>query len=397
MKCHICKSDYLKNVLNLGNHPLCDDLSNLEYESLNAREYPINILYCNNCFTAFQEHNVFKEILFPPDYHYRARFTKDVLDGMNDLVSKTNKLLTITNKTVLDVGCNDGSLLDIFSKYGYKTIGVEPTKAIEDAKSNKHNLLNRYFDRECTDLILRLYGQPDVICFTNVFAHIENITELLANLKLLFKENTILIIENHYLGAILKNFQFDTFYHEHPRTYSLNSFLQISEILGLKLFKFEFPNRYGGNIRVFMGKDNTIEYDHENLKLILNDEKNFNFLFKKMNEKLINWRKFTHQKIENLITLNGGPLIAKAFPARAAIIIKILNLNEKHIKYICEKPGSLKIGNYVPGTKIEIKSDDILSNEKPIFIINFAWHIAKEIREYLSEIIPNTIVIDIIE
>ena len=60
--------------------------------------------------------------------------------------------------------------------------------------------------------------------FTNVFAHIEDLKNLLKNLGLILSENTVLIIENHYLGSIIKKNQFDTFYHEHPRTYSLKSF-----------------------------------------------------------------------------------------------------------------------------------------------------------------------------
>ena len=69
----------------------------------------------------------------------------------------------------------------------------------------------------------------DLICFTNVFAHIENLNELLKNLKALINKDTVLIIENHYLGSILKKNQFDTFYHEHPRTYSLKSFSFIAK------------------------------------------------------------------------------------------------------------------------------------------------------------------------
>ena len=62
------------------------------------------------------------------------------------------------------------------------------------------------------------------------------------------------MIENHYLGDILKKHQFDTFYHEHPRTYSLKSFEVIAQSIDKKLLDVEFPQRYGGNIRVFIGR-----------------------------------------------------------------------------------------------------------------------------------------------
>jgi Lon-like protease BrxL-like, ATPase domain len=70
-----------------------------------------------------------------------------------------------------------------------------------------------------------------------------------AALKELMSAGTMLVIENHYLGAVLDRHQFDTFYHEHPRTYSLKSFKRIAQSLGATLSVVEFPTRYGGNIR----------------------------------------------------------------------------------------------------------------------------------------------------
>ena len=83
-----------------------------------------------------------------------------------------------------------------------------------------------------------------------MYLHI-NLNELLTSLKTLITNETILVIENHYLGEVIKK-QFDTFYHEHPRTYSLKSFLEISKLLDMKIIKHKFVKRYNGNIRVFL-------------------------------------------------------------------------------------------------------------------------------------------------
>ena len=96
----------------------------------------------------------------------------------------------------------------------------------------------------------------DVITFTNVFAHIENFKDLIKSLKNLITKETLIVIENHYLGEVIKKNQFDTFYHEHPRTYSLNSFYFISKLLNMNIVKYEFVRRYNGNIRVFFGNKN---------------------------------------------------------------------------------------------------------------------------------------------
>ena len=109
-------------------------------------------------------------------------------------------------------------------KKGARTIAVEPTNAIKDG-NNYHKKFQSYFNSKIAKTIIKNYDKIDFITFTNVFAHINNLKELINNLKILISDKTIIIIENHYLGSVLKKKQFDTFYSEHLRTYSLNSFL----------------------------------------------------------------------------------------------------------------------------------------------------------------------------
>ena len=112
--CEVCGNDKLESVLDLGLHPMCDDLVEVS-DSRVCKDYPIEILYCPKCRTAHQKYQVPKHELFPMTYHYRARFTADVLDGMRGLVdSCENNFGSLNGKLVLDIGCNDGSLLGFF-------------------------------------------------------------------------------------------------------------------------------------------------------------------------------------------------------------------------------------------------------------------------------------------
>ena len=339
-------------------------------------------------------HNVSKKKLFPSNYHYRAKLTQDVLTGMKELVYDLKKETSLNKKVVLDIGCNDGSLLNIFKKKGCITLGVEPTNASIDAKNYGHTIYRSYFNKKIVKKIKKKFKKIDIITFTNVFAHIENFKELVKNLKLLMGNNTILVIENHYLGAVLNKFQFDTFYHEHPRTYSLNSFLKISELLNVKLIKYSFPKRYSGNIRVYFNND-----ENKVLKKtdqILIKEKKFEKKFNLMQKKILTWKKNKKKFFKDLLN-KYGPLPAKAFPGRAAIILNYLKLNEKNIKCVYEKDNSPKINHYVPGTRIPIiKEKEILKETPTVPIINLAWHISKEIKLYLSKLKLKNKVIDII-
>lgn len=385
--CEVCSGTRLKSVLDLGMHPLCDDLVSVG-EDRSCKEYPIRISFCKDCFTAHQICTVPKADLFPATYHYRSRMTGDVLAGMQDFVEYTEKFAgNLSGCKILDIGCNDGSLLSFFSSKKAITYGIEPTNAIDDADSTQHNLHKAFFDGPSTQLLLKEYGKFDIIVLTNVFAHIEDLPGLIANISLLMHDNSLLVIENHYLGSVLDRNQFDTFYHEHPRTYSLKSFEIIASRLQRSVLNACFPSRYGGNIRVVIGpeeKRNLTEWDSE-VYSIYQREADFDKQFTSMNHFIDRWKQSKRTEILAACDEAGGPIEAKAFPGRAAILIKLLNLTENEISCVYEKPGSPKIGHFVPGTKIPIRSDELLFKhiqELPL-ILNLAWHISREIDSYL--------------
>ena len=384
--CEVCGNENLVPVLDLGLHPLCDDLVPLG-DPRECREYPIEILFCRSCNTAHQHFQVPQRELFPASYHYRAHLTADVLRGMTDLVESCEEEVGgLSGKTVLDIGCNDGSLLDFFRERGAITVGLEPTDAFRSAEQNGHATFNDFLSENVADDIAAAHGMPDVITFTNVFAHIEHLDNVLRALKRLMAEQTVVVIENHYLGAVLDGNQFDTFYHEHCRTYSYTSFVHIAESLGVRLLKVDFPSRYGGNIRVFLGTIPIADGDGLDEKALAVREDDFFARFAELRSNVERWRVEKARSLQEKVR-QSGKLRAKAFPARAAILIRLLGLNEESISAVYEKPGSLKIGHYVPGTRIPICSDDELFAlpDKKQPLLNLAWHIPSEIRSYLSE------------
>lgn len=384
--CEVCENNKLESVLNLGHHPMCDDLVRVGEDRV-CKEYPIEIFFCKVCNTAHQRFQVPKEDLFPPTYHYRSRFTVDVLNGMKSLVDSCCKRFgSLAGKKVIDIGCNDGSLLDFFHEQGALTIGVEPTGAYLDAKAKGHITYNSYLSEKLTDSINNAHGKADFITFTNVFAHIEDLKEVLRSLKKLMSEYTVIVIENHYLGSVLDGNQFDTFYHEHPRTYSYGSFVQLASALNTKIAGVEFPSRYGGNIRVFLG--NSLHADlNEALHLdaLAFRESNFFNNFVSLRRNIKNWQGVKYKFLREQFN-KYGQLPAKAFPGRAAILVKLLGLDQNLISAVYEKPGSLKIGHYLPGTRIPIRSDEDLFKEtdQNLPLLNLAWHIPQEIRNYMT-------------
>lgn len=383
--CEVCGGSDLREVLDIGDHPMCDDLVPVGRPHFPA-EYPISIAFCPTCKTAHQRYQIPKRTLFPDTYHYRARHTADVLNGMRQLVERCQaRIGSLRDLLVVDIGCNDGSLLSIFREAGARTVGIEPTGAADDALAAGHFVYRDYLSPTVATELKASHGQAAILTFTNVFAHIENLQEVLAAVKILMGPDTILVIENHYLGAVLDRYQFDTFYHEHPRTYSLTSFKFIAETLGLSLEAVEFPARYGGNIRVIMSSAPDAEKPNLDLSARVEAETDFEQRLCDMAKRIPAWSDAKRREIEAAVAAHG-PLSAKAFPGRAAILVKLLRLDETLISAVYEKPGSMKIGHYVPGTRIPILSDDDFepaSKDAPL--LNLAWHISDEISSYMRK------------
>lgn len=382
MTCEVCGSEYGNTILNLGNHPLCDDLIPFGSKTVVEKFHQL-ISLCEVCLTAHQMKPVEKEILFKPSYHYRGSLTKDVLNGMKTLAEDLRVVFDALDETatVLDIGCNDGSLLGIFKeKYSCITVGVDPTQAIVESGQNIDYKYNEYFSVETVRAILDNHKSIDLITFTNVFAHIEDLPLLLANLRMLIAENTTLVIENHYLGSILERNQFDTFYHEHPRTYSLRSFKYIANTLGMVITDVNFPSRYGGNIRVTMKKSGELPI----LSTYESTEDGFVSKFRDMQATYDTWLRHSQEVLQDL--LNKGNVVGKALPGRAVMLISALGVNETQMPILFEQPNSPKVGNYVPGTQIEIRSDVELIATSPNALIVWSWHIIDEIVEYLDRL-----------
>ena len=318
------------------------------------------------------------------DYPYLPGITKTVDNEQKELSDYLFENLELKkNDTVLDIGSNDGSLLKHFRAKGLNTVGVEPTNIAKLANDNGIFTLQSFFNLETVKNIISNKGKAKLITSTNVFAHMSTLGDVMDGIVEAMDDDGYFCFENHYIMEVIEKVQYDTFYHEHLRTYSLISLIKLFEMYDLTLYHAQLVTRYGGSIRAIVSKKKRDQTESlkklleiENEKLVKNKEKTYKDFVQNINQSrddLI--EKLSEIKSKNLT------VIGKSCPARAVVLLNYCNLDENNLDFIAEQPTSLKLNYYIPGTNLEIVNDDILLDKNPDYVLLLAWHLSESIIE----------------
>ena len=384
-KCQISGSRDLKSIMFLGYLPPPTEMKKINSKIQEESFYPADLMYCHASKLVQLNTIVNKEILFPKDYAYTSSTTKILRKNFQELYKECKKIAKISSKDlVIDIGSNDGNLLSNFKNY-HRVLGITPEKIGNIAIKKGIPTLIKYFDKQASNLVLKRFGKAKIITATNVFAHIENVKELMKNILKILDKDGIFISESHYLVSLIQTNQYDTIYHEHLRYYSLSSLKYLFDKYGLKIIHAKKINTHGGSIRVYATRSKKFK-TNKSVKKILNLE-----------EKYLNWKTFNNFRknvVKSKINLysilkniknKNKKICGIGAPARASTLINYVGLDESIVDYVLEIEGSKKIGNYIPGTKIPILSEKKLFVDQPDFAILFSWHIAAELKTKLKK------------
>ena len=383
-KCQISNSKKLSSLIFLGYLPPVNTLRKIGSTPEEEISFPAELLYCNKSKLAQLGCIVDKEILFPYSYPYTSSTTKILRENFTDLYKDTKKIINLKkNDLVIDIGSNDGNLLGNF-KTNHKVLGVTPEKIGKIAIKKGIPTIIDYFNEKISSKIVKKYGKAKVITATNVFAHIDNINNIVKSILKTLKTDGVFISESHYLLPLIQTVQYDTIYHEHLRYYSLESLNFLFKKHNLEIINTKEIPTHGGSIRVYAARKGAYKIS-PNVKRQFKKEKKF--LNKKSFEK---FRKNVVTSKVNLFNIikkikdKNKTIFGVGAPSRASTLINYLGLDQDIIDCVLEINGSYKIGNYIPGTKIPILNENILSKKKPHYLILFSWHIKNELKRNLK-------------
>ena len=382
-KCQISNSKNLDSLIFLGYLPPVNTLRKIGTTLEEEISFPAELLYCKKSKLAQLGCIVDKEILFPYTYPYTSSTTRILRENFADLYKDTRKMINLKKKDlIIDIGSNDGNLLSNF-KDNHRVLGVTPEKIGKLAIKKGIPTIIDYFNNKTVKKILKKNGKAKIITATNVFAHIDNINNIVRNIIKTLDTDGIFISESHYLLPLIKTVQYDTIYHEHLRYYSLQSLNYLFKKHNLEIINTKEISTHGGSIRVYAARKGKYKVS-KNVKLQLQKEnKNLNKKsFNQFKKNVVN-SKIRLFNIINKLKKSNKTIFGVGAPSRASTLINYLGLNQDIIDCVLEINGSYKIGNYIPGTKIPILNENILKQKKPSFLLLFSWHIKDELKKNL--------------
>jgi SAM-dependent methyltransferase len=384
--CQVCGHAPLDDVLSLGYMPPVNQMVRIGVVPRQQPWFPTNLLHCRNCELVQLGLAVDPVIIFPPDYPYTSGTTKLLRDNFADLARESAAMLGLgKDDLVVDIGSNDGTLLSNFKEAGHRVLGIEPTDVGAIANRRGIPTLKRYFGPEVAREVRREHGPAALVTAANCFAHIEDVHAIVDAIGEMLQPGGVFISESHYLMGLLDTLQYDTIYHEHLRYYSLASLKHLLEMHGLEVFHARPIPSHGGSIRVYAARRGTHPMQERVGDMLAAEPRG-----EAMAERLASFRHdVVLSKLRLLAMLRdlkekGARIAGISAPSRASTLVNYVGLDEAIIDYVCEIPGSLKIGRYMPGTQIPVVDEARLYADQPDYAVIFSWHIADELAPKLK-------------
>ena len=386
LRCQICGSEKVHEIIDLGSQPLADKLHPIGEKLKESTSYPLIQAWCENCGLNQLKYICPSGVMFGDNYNYKTGVTKELVRYSAVFAKQLVKELNLnSNDLVCDLGSNDGTLLQGFKSCGVQIYGVEPTDIADLANKNGIPTLRAPFGIKAAEKILKKIGPASLATATNVFAHVQDLGDFLNGLSLLLKEDGYFCFENHYLTSIINDTQFDTIYHEHLRSLSLSAIKKLFSYYNFTVVNAIQTARYGGTIRVLVRKGKNHKSDNSVENLILKEKEMGLFdkkLYLSFKEKALN-SKLDLLKLLIELKKTNKEVIGYSLPARAMTLINYVGIDKDLISYIVEQPGSLKLNKFVPGTRIPVLSNECLEINQPEYMLIFAWHLKDDILKHL--------------
>jgi SAM-dependent methyltransferase len=383
MNCRHCRNPLRHVFLDLGFAPPSN--AYLTAGALNVPEsyFPLKLLVCQQCWLVQTADYAKADELFSHDYAYFSSTSASWLEHATRYAEKISKRLSLDqNSFVIEVASNDGYLLKNFLSAGIPCLGIEPTASTAVVAENLGiPILREFFGRALAERMAANGKQADLIIGNNVYAHVPDINDFTAGLRVALKPGGTITLEFPHLMRLIEQTQFDTAYHEHFSYLSLSTVCRIFRSFGLRVWDVEELTTHGGSLRIYGCHVDDKRYETPAVaKLLAVEERNglcqlstytrFQPLADQLKDDLVMF--LINQK------RSGKRVAAYGAAAKGNTLLNYAGIKRDLMSFVCDAASS-KQGMFLPGSHIPVLPPAALKEREPDIVMILPWNLADEI------------------
>jgi len=387
--CRFCNTPLQHSVVDLGTSPLCENF--LTKEQLNNPEpfYPLHAFVCEKCFLVQVEEYVSGEEIFGGEYAYFSSYSDSWLEHAKRYAEKIEKRLGLNRQSqVVELASNDGYLLKNFIAKGIPSLGIEPADNVAAvARENGVPCRVRFFGKKTAQELLDDGVRADLLIANNVLAHVPDLNDFVAGMKMVLADDGVLTVEFPHLMHIMEGNQFDTIYQEHYCYYSFVTLQKVFAAHGITLFDVEELTTHGGSLRIYgRHEQDDSKPVVQSVVEMVERETQAGYL------KLETYRSFAEQVAETKRKLlefliqakrEGKRIACYGAPGKGNTLLNYCGIREDFIDYVVDR-NPYKHGKFLPGTHIPVFAPEKIEETKPDYVMILPWNLKEEISQQLE-------------
>ena len=381
--CRVCNSE-IKPFMTFGKMPIANGF--LTSDQIPSEYFfDLSPAFCNECGMVQLIDQPAAGKMFHENYAFFSSTSKYMqihFKAFADYVIRF-KLSDKKDPFVVELGSNDGIMLQNFKNAGIRHLGIEPSKNVADvAREQGIETLSEFFDLELAKRLVKENGHADAVLSANVMCHIPDINSIAEGIAHLLKDDGVLIFEDPYLGDVVSKTSYDQIYDEHVFIFSATSVSTAFGRHGLELIDVLPQVTHGGSMRYVLAPKGSHPISN-NVKDIHDKEFTMGLGKKETYEKFKkNCEKSKKDLVELLQQLreDGKRVVGYGATSKSTTVMNYCGIGPQHIEFISDTTP-IKQGKLTPGVHIPVKAYDEFKGNYPDYALLFAWNHAKEIFE----------------
>lgn len=384
--CRSCGGRALEPVLSLGRTPLANALLSAEELDRPEPTFPLELVVCPDCSLAQITETVPPERLFR-EYAYLSSYSDTLLIHARTLATRLIAERHLTQESlVVEVGSNDGYLLQYYGAAGVPVLGVEPAQNAARVAREQRGIpvVCEFFGRVLAAQLAAEGRRADVLHAHNVLAHVADLNGFVEGLAVMLDDGGVAVVEVPYVKDLVDRCEFDTIYHEHLCYFSLTTLDRLFARHELRIVDVERIPIHGGSLRVYAVREGNPQ---PSVRDLLADEGGWGV------DRLEFYRGFG-RKVEalrrKLVSLlrekkrAGKRIAAYGAAAKGSTLLNYCGIGSETLDFVVDR-SPVKQGRFMPGVHLQIRSPACLLEEMPEYVLLLTWNFADEILTQQTE------------